>query len=112
MNPFHRDQARIDAICYKLQEHGLLNDDQIHQLAHDWGDIEDACVAFSNALTKLRSALPSLRQDPKQVWLEIIYITGWFDELRRHMESAEKLIDLMSNEIQRRYPDVNPKDES
>lgn len=112
MGPFHRDQQRIDAIGWLLHDHGLVKDEQIHQLAHDCGDLEDAAAELSDTLNKLRVDLQQITTNPKECWLTLLAICGWFDEFRYHMDSAEPLIYLICKDIERRHPEINPEEDS
>jgi hypothetical protein len=111
MSPFHRNQERIDAIARLIQSLKLLKDKDIHQLAHDCGDIEDAAFYLAQSLDELHSALKQFETNPKECWLAFLSFGGHFDDCRGHMKSADRLIMKACREIERRYPQINPPEE-
>lgn len=108
---FHRDQKRIDDICWALHNLNLLKDDDIHLLAHAWGVIEDAQAEYLLLLEELRNNMTRFSENPKDCWQAFLYLTGWYDELHRQMRSATKLILKITKAIERRFPDINPEEE-
>jgi hypothetical protein len=101
MNPFHRNQNRIDDICWKIHDLGLMKDAEIHQLAHDWGDIEDTMYYHKAALDRLRKALKTYESNHTKCIDILGSICGWYFEFQGHMESSEKLIEKLMKAIRK-----------
>jgi hypothetical protein len=107
-NPLRRNQKRIDEIGRLFKGNRLLVDEDIHKLAHDFGDLEDAAIRFPEVLDRIAELLRSLQSAPKECFEEVNGLRGWFDEFRGHMQSAEPLIERICDEIIRRNPSQFP----
>ena len=102
----HRDQKRLNAIGNLIQQHGLLQDDEIHSLAHDLGDIEDAAVELSKQTDKLLAALKRYETSPRECRAAFGGLWGWFEEFRMHMRSAEEVTQKVCQRIDEQHPEL------
>ena len=107
----YRDQKRIDQIGYLIQQHNLLPDADIHTLAFDLGDIEDATAEWSKLTDVLLKTLQEYEKSPKDCSLAFGAFMGMFQEFREHMESAAKVIEKAQKKIHEQHPDIYPDDD-
>lgn len=107
-NPLRRNQSRINNIGDQIDQRGLLENEEIHALCHDFGDLEDAAYRFIEDLDEFSQRLANLENDPKACSDSIHGLHSWFIEFRHHMVRSELLISKLQWAIIHRYPEQFP----